>query len=241
MAGLGSRRKMDALIAEGAVSINGAPVTSLGVRVDPLRDQVLVEGRVIGLAERPVYILFNKPKDCITTVSDERGRTTVMDFVRVRQRIFPVGRLDRNTTGILLLTNDGLLAHALLHPRFEIERMYRVTTARAVQDADLSRLRKGVRLEDGVAKIRGAEIIEGSRRMKVLVSIGEGRNREVRRIFEALDHDVRQLDRVAYAGLSPMGLARGAWRFLTPDELRWLRELTGFESPRKSRGSRRQG
>jgi pseudouridine synthase len=232
---------MDALIAEGAVSVNGSPVTSLGVRVDPLHDRVLVEGRAVGLAERPVYILFNKPKDCITTVSDERGRTTVMDFVRVKQRIFPIGRLDRNTTGILLLTNDGLLAHSLLHPRFEIERMYRVTTARPVQDADLARLRKGVRLDDGIAKVRGAEIIEGSRRMKVLLAIGEGRNREVRRIFEAMDHDVRQLDRVSYAGLSPSGIARGAWRFLTKEEIRWLRELTALETTRLTRGRRRQG
>jgi 23S rRNA pseudouridine2605 synthase len=241
MAGLGSRRKMDALIAEGAVAINGEPVTSLGVRVDPSQDRVTVEGRTIGLAERPVYILLNKPKDCITTVSDERGRTTVMDYVSVRQRVFPVGRLDRNTTGVLLLTNDGLLAHALLHPKFEIERMYRVTTGRPMQDQDLSRLRKGVRLEDGMAKVREAEIIDGSRRLKVLLSIGEGRNREVRRIFEALEHDVRQLDRVSYAGLTPLGVPRGAWRFLSKEEISWLRRLTGLEAAPKSGGRRRKG
>lgn len=241
MAGLGSRRKMDALIAEGAVAINGHPVTSLGVRVDPSQDRVTVEGRTIGLAERPVYIILNKPKDCITTVSDERGRTTVMDYVKVRQRVFPVGRLDRNTTGVLLLTNDGLLAHALLHPRYEIERMYRVTTARPLQDEDLSRLRRGVRLEDGMAKVREAEIIDGSRRLKVLLSIGEGRNREVRRIFEALEHDVRQLDRVSYAGLTPLGIPRGAWRFLTKEEIGWLRRLTGLDAPPKGGGRRRQG
>ena len=241
MAGLGSRRKMDALIAEGAVAINGQPVTSLGVRVDPSQDRVTVEGRTIGLAERPVYILLNKPKDCITTVSDERGRTTVMDYVKVRQRVFPVGRLDRNTTGVLLLTNDGLLAHVLLHPRYEIERMYRVTTARPVQDEDISRLRKGVRLEDGKAKVKEAEIIDGSRRLKVLLSIGEGRNREVRRIFEALEHDVRQLDRVSYAGLTPLGVPRGAWRFLTKEEIGWLRRLTGLEAAPKPGGRRRKG
>lgn len=232
---------MDALIAEGSVAINGRPVTSLGVRVDPSQDRVTVEGRTIGLAERPVYIILNKPKDCITTVSDERGRTTVMDYVKVRQRVFPVGRLDRNTTGVLLLTNDGLLAHALLHPRYEIERMYRVTTARPVQDEDLLRLRRGVRLEDGTAKVREAGIIEGSRRLKVLLSIGEGRNREVRRIFEALEHDVRQLDRVSYAGLTPLGIPRGAWRFLTKEEIGWLRRLTGLDAPPKGGGRRRQG
>lgn len=238
MAGLGSRRKMDALIAEGAVTINGRPVTSLGVRVDPVHDRVMVEGRAVGLAEKPVYILFNKPKDAITTVSDERGRRTVMDYVRVRQRVFPVGRLDRNTTGVLLLTNDGVLAHALLHPRLEIERLYRVTTARPVQDDELAKLRRGIRLDDGLARALEAEVIEGSKRMKVLLTIGEGRNREVRRMFEALGHDVRQLDRVSYAGLTPLGVPRGSWRFLTKDEVLWLRQLTG-ERPRKG-GRRRQ-
>ncbi|MCU0453304.1 MAG: rRNA pseudouridine synthase [Bacteroidetes bacterium] len=241
MAGLGSRRKMDALIAEGAVTINGKPVTSLGVRVDPVRDRVMVEGRMVGLAEKPVYILLNKPKDAITTVSDERDRRTVMDYVRVRQRVFPVGRLDRNTTGVLLLTNDGVLAHALLHPKFEIERVYRVTTARPVQDDEVAKLRRGVRLEDGLAKAQEVEIVEGSKRKKVLLSIGEGRNREVRRMFEVLGHDVRQLDRVSYAGLTPLGVPRGNWRFLTKDEVQWLRRQTGQETRTGDRRRQRQG
>lgn len=241
MAGLGSRRKMDALIAEGAVTINGKPVTSLGVRVDPVRDRVMVEGRVIGLTEKPIYILFNKPKDTITTVSDERGRRTVMDYVRVRQRVFPVGRLDRNTTGVLILTNDGVLSHSLLHPKYEIERVYRVTTDRAVQDDELSKLRRGVHLEDGLARAKDAEIIEGSRRKKVILSIGEGRNREVRRLFEALGHDVRQLDRVSYAGLSPVGVPRGSWRFLTKEEVQWLRQQVGQAERPPVRRRQRQG
>lgn len=241
MAGLGSRRKMDELIAEGAVTINGRPVTSLGVRVDPVRDRVMVEGRAVGLAEKPVYILLNKPKDTITTVSDERGRRTVMDYVRVRQRVFPIGRLDRNTTGVLLLTNDGVLAHALLHPKHEIERVYRVTTDRPMQDDELARMRRGVRLDDGLARVLEAELIEGSKRKKILLSIGEGRNREVRRLFEALGHDVRQLDRVSYAGLTPVGVPRGSWRFLTKDEVLWLRRQTGEAIRASERRRQRQG
>ena len=232
---------MDALIAEGAVTINGKPVTSLGVRVDPTRDRVMVEGRMVGLAEKLVYILLNKDKDSITTLSDERGRKTVMDYVRVRQRVYPVGRLDRNTTGVLLLTNDGVLAHALLHPKFEVERVYRVTTARPVQDDELSKLHRGVRLEDGVAKAQEIEVVEGSKRKKIVLSIGEGRNREVRRMFEAVGHDVRQLDRISYAGLTASGVPRGSWRFLTKEEVQWLRRKTGQESRTSARRRQRQG
>ncbi len=241
MAGLGSRRKMDALIAEGAVTINGKPVTSLGVRVDPTRDRVMVEGRMVGLAEKLVYILLNKDKDSITTLSDERGRKTVMDYVRVRQRVYPVGRLDRNTTGVLLLTNDGVLAHALLHPKFEVERVYRVTTARPVQDDEISKLHRGVRLEDGIAKAQEIEVVEGSKRKKIVLSIGEGRNREVRRMFEAVGHDVRQLDRISYAGLTASGVPRGSWRFLTKEEVQWLRRKTGQEPRTGARRRQRQG
>lgn len=230
MSGLGSRRKMDTLIAEGSVAVNGQVVESLGMKVDPQHDRVTVNGRVVGVTDKPVTILLNKPKDCITTLSDERGRTTVLNYVRLRQRIYPVGRLDRNTTGVLLMTNDGTLAHALMHPSSEIERVYRVTVDKPFSDEHIRQLRKGVRLEDGVARAIGAEIIDGSKRLKVLLAIGEGRNREVRRMFEELGYDVRQLDRVSYAGLTAHGLKRGAWRFLNKDEVRWLRSQAGMET-----------
>lgn len=226
MAGLGSRRKMDEYISEGRVALNGSPVLSLGVQVRPGKDVVTVDGMTVELYQRDVYVLLNKPKDCITTLSDERGRTTILDYVHVKQRIFPVGRLDRNTTGVLLLTNDGELTNALLHPRGEIERVYSVTVSEKIQETDLRELRKGVRLEDGIA--RPKEIVRVDTK-KVMVTLTEGRNREVRRMFEAKGYDVRQLDRVSYAGITASGLPRGTWRFLTRDEVRHLRRVSGRE------------
>lgn len=230
MAGIGSRRKNDDLILSGGVKVNGHVVRELGTRVCIGRDKISVNGELVNLEEKLVYILLNKPKDTITTMNDEKGRTTVMKYVRVKERVFPVGRLDRNTTGVLLFTNDGDLANALIHPKFEIEKMYRVTLDRQVTDEDLKKLRKGVRLEDGPASAGNAEIILGSKRKKVLLTLREGRNREVRRMFEAIGHDVRQLDRVSFAGLTPLGLPRGSSRSLTRSEIEGLKELTGIKS-----------
>jgi 23S rRNA pseudouridine2605 synthase len=227
MAGVGSRRKNDELILSGTVKVNGRTVQELGVQVRVGKDKISVNGELVHLEERLVYILLNKPKDTITTTSDEKGRTTVMKYVRVKERIFPVGRLDRNTTGVLLFTNDGDLANALIHPKFEIEKMYRVTLDRQVSEEDIKNLRKGVRLADGHAKANTAEIISGSKRKKVLLTLREGRNREVRRMFEAIGHDVRQLDRVSFAGLTPLGIPRGSSRYLTRNEVNFLKKLTG--------------
>ncbi|HWP82665.1 MAG TPA: pseudouridine synthase [Bacteroidota bacterium] len=226
LAGIGSRRHNDELILSGVVKVNGRPVKALGTKVDPTRDRVTVRGQPVGFAEKSLYILFNKPKDCITTLKDEKGRTTVMDYVRVKERIYPVGRLDRNTTGALLLTNDGELAHALTHPKFEIEKVYRVVLERGILDEHLSALKKGVRLEDGVARVRAVEVIPGEKRRKLLVALHEGRNREVRRIFEALGYEVKQLERIAFAGLTTSGLKRGEWRKLTLKEIDHLRSLS---------------
>lgn len=230
MAGVASRRKSDELILSGVVRVNGKVVTELGTKVDPENDRVTVNGKPVVLVEKKIYILMNKPKDAITTVSDEKGRTTVMDYLKTKYRVFPVGRLDRNTTGVLLFTNDGDFANALLHPRYEIEKMYRVTLDKQITDEDLKKLRKGIELEDGVAKARSADIIEGSKRKKVLITLTEGRNREVRRMFEALGYDVKQLDRVSFAGLTPLGVPRGKWRFLTNLEVKQLKELVGLHT-----------
>jgi len=227
MAGIGSRRKNDDLILSGAVKVNGHVVSELGIQVKVGKDKISINGELVNLEEKLVYILMNKPKDAITTLSDEKGRTTVMKYLRVKERIFPVGRLDRNTTGVLLFTNDGDLANALIHPKFEIEKMYRVTLDRQVNDEDLKKLRKGVRLEDGNAKVNTAEIILGTKRKKVLLTLREGRNREVRRMFEAIGHDVRQLDRVSFAGLTTLGIPRGSSRNLTRSEVEGLKRLTG--------------
>ena len=232
LAGIGSRRKNDELILSGVVRLNGAVVTDLGVKVDTSRDRVSVNGNPVALSQKKVYILLNKPKDCITTAKDERGRTTVMDYVRPGERVFPVGRLDRNTTGVLLLTNDGDLAHALMHPSFEIERVYHVGLDEPVSDAEAQKIRRGVRLEDGFARASSLSIVPGSRRQELLLTLGEGRNREVRRMMEALGKKVKKLDRVSYAGLSTQGVSRGRWRYLHPKEIDALKRRVE-ETPRK--------
>jgi 23S rRNA pseudouridine2605 synthase len=225
MAGVGSRRGNDELIVSGVVRVNGKKVDELGAKVDPNRDVVTVNGNAVHVAQHNVYILLNKPKDCITTLSDEKDRTTVLDYVRVKQRVFPVGRLDRNTTGALLLTNDGELTNSLIHPRFEVEKTYKVSLDKPLKGEDLLRLKRGVRLEDGMARASEIEFVEGSKRMRVFISIHEGRNREVRRLFETLKYDVKYLDRVSFAGLGYSGLQRGEWRYLTNAEIRFLQEL----------------
>ena len=232
LAGIGSRRKNDELILSGVVRLNGAVVTDLGVKVDTSRDRVSVNGNPVALSQKKVYILLNKPKDCITTAKDERGRTTVMDYVRPGERVFPVGRLDRNTTGVLLLTNDGDLAHALMHPSFEIERVYHVGLDEPVSEAEAQKIRRGVRLEDGFARASSLSIVPGSRRQELLLTLGEGRNREVRRMMEALGKKVKKLDRVSYAGLSTQGVSRGRWRYLHPKEIDALKRRVE-ETPRK--------
>ncbi len=228
MAGVGSRRKNDELILSGAVKINGRVVTELGTKVILSKDRVSMDGTIVSIEEKNVYLLLNKPKDVITTMNDERGRPTVMNYVRTKYRVFPVGRLDRNTTGVLLFTNDGEFANALIHPKFEIERVYRVTIDRTMQDDDLRKLKKGIRLEDGLARAQTAEIVEGSKRKKILLVLREGRNREVRRMFEAIEYDVRQLDRVAFAGLTTLGVPRGKCRILSYPEVKDLKRYLGL-------------
>jgi pseudouridine synthase len=229
--GVTSRRKADDLIKGGEVELNGKVVTELGTQIDPEQDRITVNGRPVSAAQKLLYIVFNKPKNCITTMSDEKGRETVMKYVQLRDRVFPVGRLDRNTTGVLFLTNDGDFANGLMHPSHEIERIYRVTLDRPFSDIDMNILRRGVKLDDGTARAKEASIIEGSKRKKVLLSLREGKNREVRRIFEALDYDVRQLDRIAYAGIVPYGISRGEWRFLTRDEVAGINRLIKKKEP----------
>lgn len=225
MAGVGSRRSNDDLIISGAVRVNGKKVAELGTKINPTTDIVTVQGNPVHVAQHAVYILLNKPKDCITTLSDEKDRTTVMDYVKVKERVFPVGRLDRNTTGVLLFTNDGGLTNSLIHPKFEVEKVYRVVLDKPLNNEDLGRLKRGVRLEDGKAHANEVEFVEGGKRMRVLISIHEGRNREVRRLFEAVGYDVKYLDRVSFAGLTYSGLQRGEWRYLTNVEVRYLKDL----------------
>lgn len=223
-AGVASRREADTLVADGRVTINGEVVTELGTKVSP-SDQVEFDGHPI-TPQTPVYILLNKPRDTITTKSDEKDRRTVMDLVDLPEHekaaLFPVGRLDRNTTGVLLLTNDGDLAHRLMHPRYEVEKLYVVKTLDSVKPDQIDSLREGIELEDGIAKADHAAYF-GTDRKTIALQIHEGRNRQVRRMFEALGHEVKELDRTHYAGLDLTGLRRYRWRRLQPHEVNALR------------------
>ena len=225
-AGIASRRKCDELIAGGRVRVNHRVVKEMGVRIDPDHDAVTVDGRYVTLRGEPVYLLLNKPKDCITTAKDEKGRRTVFDYVRIRTRVFPVGRLDRNTTGVLLLTNDGEFAHRLMHPAFEIPKSYEVTLKEPAGEAELDRLRKGIPLDDGWTASCEAFLLPRSQGKKVGIIIHEGRNRQVIRMFEHLGHTVIHLHRVAYGRVTLEGLARGKWRYLSGSEINDLKKLT---------------
>lgn len=215
-----SRREADELIGQGLVKVNNEVVTQMGTKVSRT-DRVEVNGKRIVPVDRE-YILLNKPKDTITTTDDEKGRTSVMDLLPAGEfaplGLFPVGRLDRHTTGALLLTNDGDLAHRLMHPSYGVSKQYLVYTEKPVSDEDLARLGQGIELDDGSAKADRVSYLEGDTSVLVM-SIHEGRNRQVRRMIEALGNTVTQLDRVRYAGLSTRGIRKGKWRRLSRKEV----------------------
>ncbi len=221
--GLCSRRAADRLIREGRVRVNGKVVTELGMRIVPDQDEVYVGKRRIEPQVEKIYLLLNKPKGIITTRHDERGRRTVMDLLppSMRSKVFPVGRLDRTTTGVLLLTNDGILAHALMHPSMAVEKIYRVVLDRSLTHRDLHRLIEGIELEDGVAMADEAVVLSADR-TEVGVRLHLGRNRIIRRMFEQLGYRVQRLDRTVFAGLTKKNLPRGKWRPLSPKEVRLL-------------------
>ncbi|HYF02291.1 MAG TPA: pseudouridine synthase [Patescibacteria group bacterium] len=224
--GITSRRGADELIGQGVVKVNGQTVSELGVKVKRT-DFVTVEGKPVSNDKHLTYVILNKPKDCITTLKDEFDRPTIFDIVKIKQRLFPVGRLDRNTTGALLLTNDGELAHRLMHPSFQIPRVYNVGLDRKLEFKDAAQIARGVELEDGPTAPCQV-FIDPEDNTRATLEITEGRNREVRRIFESLDYHVRKLDRKSYGPISTRGLSRGQYRHLTRDEIRDLRRAVGF-------------
>ena len=222
--GISSRREADELITMGLISVNGKAVTELGYKVNP-GDEVRYEERVLR-PEKPVYILMNKPKGFLTTTDDPQERKTVMHIIgaNVRERIYPVGRLDRNTTGLLLLTNDGDLADKLMHPSFNVKKVYKVELDRALTKNDFQAIQDGVRLDEGRAVVDEVAIVSDDSRT-VGIELHIGWNRVVRRIFESLGYEVVKLDRTIYAGLDKKELARGQWRFLTKEEIIHLKHF----------------
>lgn len=216
--GVGSRREADELIKMGLVTVNGETITEMGHKVKPT-DDIRYEGRKLK-AEPLVYVLLNKPKGFITTTDDPEERNTVMDLVAnaCKERIYPVGRLDRNTTGLLLLTNDGDLADKLTHPSYNVKKIYKVELDRALTKNDLQKILDGVYFEEGKAQVDDLAIVSDDGK-EVGIELHIGWNRIVRRIFEALGYQVERLDRVVYAGLDKKDLGRGQWRFLKPEEI----------------------
>jgi 23S rRNA pseudouridine2605 synthase len=225
--GVCSRREADKIIQAGAVRVNGKVVTELGTKVSPT-DKIQYGDQSIRM-EKPVYILLNKPKGYITTVDDPEKRETVMELIRgaCKERVYPVGRLDRNTLGLLLFTNDGIIAKKLTHPRYGVRKIYHVFLDQPLSRADLQKIRDGVELDDGFIKVDNIEYASegGSDRKQVGVEIHSGKNRIVRRIFEKFEYKVTKLDRVVFAGLTKKNLPRGKWRFLEEKEINMLKMI----------------
>jgi len=224
--GICSRRKADELIAAGVVSVNGEVISELGHKVDPAKDQIRYNGELLK-REKRVYVLLNKPKDYITTTEDPQERRTVMQLVEKasRERIYPVGRLDRNTTGLLLMTNDGDLADKLSHPKNGIAKIYQVELSRNLSQGDLNKIQFGLELEDGLIKPDSVSYVAGGSKKEIGIQIHSGKNRIVRRIFEHLGYDVVKLDRVVYGNLTKKDLPRGRWRYLEEHELIQIKHL----------------
>ncbi|MBL7758065.1 MAG: rRNA pseudouridine synthase [Chitinophagaceae bacterium] len=224
--GVTARREAADLVRKGLVKVNNEVVLEPGHRVSA-KDEIKVNGKKVFLARNLVYILLNKPKDYITTTDDPQKRKTVLDLIgnATRERIYPVGRLDRNTSGVLLLTNDGELAQKLTHPSNEIKKIYAVTLDKELERADFDKILAGITLEDGPASVDVLAYTDIKDKRQIGVEIHSGRNRIVRRIFESLGYDVKNLDRVMFAGLTKKNVERGKYRFLSEKEVRDLKHF----------------
>ena len=220
--GICSRREAVEIIKARKVIVNGEVKTEPGYKVQAT-DKIEYDGKTLSKTEKQVYYLLNKPKDFITTTSDEKGRKMILDFFKnVKERIYPVGRLDRNTTGLIILTNDGDLAQKLSHPKYECKKVYQVSLDKELSADDFEKIKKGVLLEDGLINVNDLSFIE-NKKTEIGLEIHSGRNRIVRRIFEHLGYEVKHLDRVLYAGLTKKNLPRGKFRVLTPREVVFLK------------------
>ncbi len=225
--GVASRRGADTIIMQGHVTVNDTVVQEMGYKVKE-GDVVKLKGQPIKPVEKLVYYLLNKPRNVLTTSSDERGRKTVIDIIadKIPERIYPVGRLDRNTSGLLLMTNDGDLTKKLSHPSHKVPKVYHVTLDKNLSLKDLEKIRTGVTLEDGDIKADSLHYMENMTKREVQIELHSGKNRVVRRIFESLGYEVLKLDRTYYAGLTKKNLPRGFYRHLTKEEIRMLKHFT---------------
>ena len=225
--GIAARREAAELVKKGIVKVNGVVITEPGHKVLPT-DVVTVNGKKVTRQRELIYILLNKPKDYITTTDDPQKRKTVLDIIgkATRERIYPVGRLDRNTTGVLLLTNDGELAQQLTHPSNQVRKVYQATLDKPLEKADFEKILKGVVLEDGPAPVDVLAYTDARDKRIVGIEIHSGRNRIVRRIFEHVGYDVKNLDRVLFAGLTKKNVDRGKWRQLSEKEIRTLKHFS---------------
>lgn len=229
--GIVSRRKADLLIEKGRISVNGKKVTELGLKINPSEDKIIVNGeKIANTSEEPIYVLLNKPKDTITTRSDEKDRKIVMDLIaeEMKNKIVPVGRLDRDTTGVLLLTNDGELTHRLTHPSYEIPRSYHVSLNEPITKQKINKILSGVELEDGIAKVTSLEYLS-DKKHELILTLQEGKNREIRRLFESIGYEVEKLDRINFAGITSEGLQRGEYRMLSKKEISYLKSLVKLD------------
>jgi len=227
-AGVASRRKAEGLIQAGRVRVNDRVVTKLGTRVDPEQDVIIVDGQPISQPVSHTYILLHKPRGVLSTTNDPHGRPTVLDLVRTKARVYPVGRLDRDSEGLILLTDDGELTYRLTHPRYEHEKEYRVLVEGHIGERALQRLREGVELEDGLtwpAQVERLEEEGGGTWLRMVIH--EGRKRQVRRMCQAVGHPVRRLIRVRMGSLNLGELRAGEWRYLTTSEVRALKKERG--------------
>lgn len=221
--GLCSRREADEYIKGGVVTVNGKPVTEMGVQVLPTDDVRVNNERV--KSQKKVYILMNKPKDYVTTTKDPHSKNTVLSLVgkAAGARVYPVGRLDRNTTGVLLLTNDGELTARLTHPKYNKRKIYHVHLDKNLKNSDMMKISTGLELEDGLIAVDAISMVDETDKQQVGIEIHSGRNRIIRRIFEHLGYQVKKLDRVYFAGLTKKGVSRGKWRFLDEKEISKLK------------------
>ena len=225
-AGVASRRKCDDLIDAGKIKVNGEVTTKLGLRIDDENDEVEYDGTVVYPVQKKIYIVVNKPAGIVSTIKDEHDRKTVIDLLPITERIFPVGRLDYDSTGVLLLTNDGPLSHRLTHPSYEIDKIYHALLDKVITPKDLHHIEHGILLDNKKTHPCKASQVRVYDNCSLLsISIHEGRNRQIRRMFEELDYEVQELDRIRFANIDLSGLKRGEWRHLTKKEIAELLQI----------------